>query len=87
MSRDQIKFIISAALHASRAENIILSHPSFYSSHLFIQSIPTPSSLPRLLDRLNNLIHHTRVRKRARVAELVLLARQDLAQNASHDLA
>jgi hypothetical protein len=42
--------------------------------------------LPRRLHRLNNLLHHARVAQSANVAELVFLAREDLAQNSAHDL-
>jgi hypothetical protein len=43
-------------------------------------------SLPRRLDRLNNFLNNTRIAQRADVAKLVLLAGQDLAQDATHDL-
>ena len=48
---------------------------------------PNFSLLPRRLDRLDDLIHHTRITQRARVAQTVLLAAQDLPQDAAHDLA
>jgi len=40
-----------------------------------------------LVDVLDDLVDHARVRQGGRVAKLVLLACQDLAENAAHDLA
>lgn len=45
------------------------------------------SSLPRRLHRLNNLLHNARIAQRADISKLILLARQNLSQNATHDLA
>jgi hypothetical protein len=45
-----------------------------------------PPLLPRRLHRLNNLLHHTRITKRTNIPQLILLARQNLPQNPSHNL-
>lgn len=42
--------------------------------------------LPRRLDRLNNLVHHTRVRKGRGITQAVFLSTENLPQDTSHDL-
>jgi len=39
------------------------------------------------MNNLDNLLDHARIRQRTSIAKLVLLARQDLAQDTAHDLA
>jgi hypothetical protein len=69
----------------------ITSHVVKYTkvSKASIPSLTPPifHLLPRCFHRLNDLLHNTGVRKRADISELVLLASQNLAQNAAHDLA
>jgi hypothetical protein len=81
---------------SARTQSLLISNPfpascfnpPHSSNYMFTPAsrLSIPPLLPRRLHRLNNLLHHTRITKCTNISQLILLARQNLSQNPSHNL-